>query len=283
MASNISNIPMNCNMCSSQIGNNQKVLICSTCNLLFHPRCMSFGPADYLHACSDNMWLCKFCLAYNFPFSNLNDFEFAKILSYDRPTSLDFLPSFDVLSKLSSMPNLSDFDNENMMPNPVNSQYYYMDDLNTLKRSFDINTFSLFHINFRSLDAHFDELQSLLYTMDIPFHIIGISETRELINKGFKMNNNLRGYDLYTQPTKLSAGGVAMYISNSLIHNERSDLSCISNDFETLWIEIKNSKGKNILCSCIYRHPSSDPRKFREHIESIFLKISNENKQIFII
>jgi hypothetical protein len=87
---------------------------------------MSFGPADYLHACSDNMWLCKFCLAYNFPFSNLNDFEFAKILSYDRPTSLDFLPSFDVLSKLSSMPNLSDFDNENMMPNPVNSQYYYV-------------------------------------------------------------------------------------------------------------------------------------------------------------
>lgn len=154
------------------------------------------------------MAICKFCLAYNFPFSNLNDFEFAKILSYDRPTSLDFLPSFDVLSKLSSMPNLSDFDNENMMPNPVNSQYYYMDDLNTLKRSFDINTFSLFHINFRSLDAHFDELQSLLYTMDIPFHIIGISETRELINKGFKMNNNLRGYDLYTQPTKLSAGGV---------------------------------------------------------------------------
>jgi hypothetical protein len=142
--------------------------------------------------------------------------------------------------------------------------------LNTLKRSFDINTFSLFHINLRSLDAHFDELQSLLYTMDIPFHIIGISETRELINKGFKMNNNLRGYDLYTQPTKLSAGGVAMYISNSLIHNERSDLSCISNDFETLWIEIKNSKGKNILCSCIYIVTHLLTRENLENILSLY-------------
>jgi hypothetical protein len=53
--------------------------------------------------------------------------------------------------------------------------------------------------------------------MDIPFNIIGISETRELISKVFEMNNNLRGYDLYTQPTKLSAGGVAMYLNNSLI------------------------------------------------------------------
>ena len=61
----------------------------------------------------------------------------------------------------------------------------------------------------------------------LQFNVIGITETKENVNKGFMMNNNLEGYDLYTQPSKSAAGGVALYVSNQLKHNERSDLNFI--------------------------------------------------------
>lgn len=38
-------------------------------------------------------------------------------------------------------------------------------------------------------------IQSFLSCIDIPFHVIGITETRENKDKGFKMNNKLEGYD----------------------------------------------------------------------------------------
>ena len=75
------------------------------------------------------------------------------------------------------MPNLSDYYNENMMPNPVDSSHYYPDNIHKIRSIIDNKSFSLFHVNLRSLDAHFDELQSILSLINVPFHIIGISET----------------------------------------------------------------------------------------------------------
>ena len=57
---------------------------------------------------------------------------------------------------------------------------------------------------------HFDELENLFSCIKIPFHAIGISETRETRDKGFKMNNKFDGYNLYSQPSKSLAGGVAL-------------------------------------------------------------------------
>ena len=81
------------------------------------------------------------------------------------------------------MPILSDLDTENILPNPVNSSYYYLDDLNDVRSSVDVKTLSLFHLKFRSLYAHFEE-QSCL-----SFHVIGITETRENKDKGFFITN----------------------------------------------------------------------------------------------
>ena len=43
--------------------------------------------------------------------------------------------------------------------------------------------FALFHTNVRSLAKHFNELQSLLSTLQSKFDVIGISETKENIDK----------------------------------------------------------------------------------------------------
>ena len=36
--------------------------------------------------------------------------------------------------------------------------------------------------------------------MKLPFDILGISETKEQVNKNFSRNVNLAGFDFYSQP-----------------------------------------------------------------------------------
>ena len=53
-------------------------------------------------------------------------------------------------------------------------------------------------------------------------------------------------------PQNLQLAGVAIYyVSNKLDHFERDDLSIMHEDFQSIWIEIENKKGKNFLCGCI--------------------------------
>ena len=91
------------------------------------------------------------------------------------PSQLAMLPSFTVRSKLSKMPNRSDFDMDGNLTFFINSKYYSLAEISKLN---PVNeSFSLFHMNIRSLSAHHDELTLLLSSLKFKFHVIGISET----------------------------------------------------------------------------------------------------------
>ena len=95
----------------------------------------------------------------------------------------------------------------------------------------------------RSPSAHIDESHQLLNTLKFNFDIIGISETKEQIS-GFLKNVSINGYDLHSQYTSSAAGGVALYIRSDLDKIIREDLSILDDDFETIWVEIKNKKSQ---------------------------------------
>ena len=63
----------------------------------------------------------------------------------------------------------------------------------------------------------------------------------------------------------------------------RDDHSVIEYDYETIWIEINNHKSKNLLCCCLYRHPSSDITNFNNHISSNLQKVQKENELLLIM
>ena len=130
--------------------------------------------------------------------------------------------------------------------------------------------FSLFHVNTRSLSKNFDQFQNVLSTSKTLFDVTGKSETKQKIDKDFIVNVNIDAYNMYTQPSKSSSAGVAVYVKKKLDHLRRAELCILDDDFESVWIEIKNKKGKNFLCGCFYRHPNTDTSGFVEHIESIF-------------
>ena len=53
-------------------------------------------------------------------------------------------------------------------------------------------------------------------------------------------------------------------------------------DFESVWIEIKNTNSKNIVCDRLYRHPCYDLSEFLHYLEKCIKIIAKENKEVYI-
>ena len=230
-------------------------------------------------------WYCLPCQIVNwadtFPFGFLTKSELLDLYGVDLPSQLASLPSLEITSRLEKLPHLQDFDLDENLVHSINSNYRKVSDL--AKISTD-HMFSLFHVNIRSLSKHFGELQSLINSTKIPFDIIGVTESKQLLNTDFAVNVSLDGYHIHSQPTKSTHGGVVMYVNKHLDYTPRDDLSVLEDEFETLWIEIKTgSKAKNILCCCVYRHPNTDTKKFIGYMDNVLSKISKTNKLIFVM
>ena len=217
----------------------------------------------------DIPWTCLVCqIKHNaeiFPLGLLSKFELLDLNGIDLPSHLQTLPSLETHSKLVNLPNLNDFD-ENII-NTINSKYYSVDESNKVQLS--KQHFSVFHTNIRSLSKHHDTLHTQLSMINIPFDVIGISETKEQIDNEFISNVELRGYAMCSQPSKSLCGGCAIYVNSQLDHQVRNDLSVLEEEYETIWVEINNTQDKNPLCCCLSRHPSSDITKFIDHMASI--------------
>ena len=77
---------------------------------------------------------------------------------------------------------------------PIDSKYYRVQELEFILTNAQVPDFSLFHVTIRSLSKHFDELHSHLYLTKILFDVIGVTETKQLINKDFLTNVNIEDW-----------------------------------------------------------------------------------------
>ena len=59
---------------------------------------------------------------------------------------------------------------------------------------------------------------------------------------------------------------------------ERSNLNINSLEYESSWIEIKNTRSKNIVIASIYRHPHNNFNEFFQYLESCLSQVMKENK-----
>ena len=250
-----------CSLGGKNVNKNQKAIECSNCHLWSYASCNGIGKSEYSKLIEEDdgvPWYCISCLilanAEIFPFGFLSKIELCDLLGVDLLSQIEQLPSFEVQSKLTNMPNLISFDLDENVIQMINSKYYKVQDLP--KAVTQTQNFSLFHVNIRSLTEHYDELHSLLYSTKIPFDIIGITETKQSLGKEFLMNVNIDKYQLHSQPTKSACGGSAIYVKKSLDHKVLHGFNALEDKFESLWIEINTGpRSKNIVVCCSYRHP----------------------------
>ena len=230
-------------------------------------------------------WFCLVCQiklnAEIFPFGVLSKFELLDLYGIDSPSHLETLPSFETRSKLENLPHINDFDIDDNMVNTISSKYHTLYEISQLNLS--RKNFSIFHTNIGSLSKHVSSLHTQLCSTNIPFDIIGITETKQQVDKNFPVNVEWEGYTLHTQPSKSSCGGCAIYVNSHLDHIIRDDLSTLDDNYETLWVEIKNYKSKNFLCYCVYRHLATDMSSFIDHIDLTLQKVQKESKPVFMM
>ena len=107
--------------------------------------------------------------------------------------------------------------------NVVNSKYYDIDQIQTLKSPNKNKSLALFHINACSLNKNFDDLDHLLKCTNKIFDIIAVTETRITKQTSLTANINLRNYAIGFTPTESSAVGKLLYIASHLSYKSRPD------------------------------------------------------------
>ena len=162
--------------------------------------------------------------------------------------------------------------------------YFIEDQFNSMLKSqkFSDQSFSLFHLNIRSLECNLHNLTNLLSNISIEFSVIGITETWL---KSSTYSVDIKGYNFFHERRKDKiGGGVGLYLSDCFTSKVRNDLRFeVEEIAESLLIEISKSQGKNIVIGIIYRPPSQNVYVFLSNYNDLMAKISKENKICYLM
>ena len=164
------------------------------------------------------------------------------------------------------------------------SSYMVQDEVNAILESKQENaSFSLLHVNARSLLSSFDDLKSLAANSRQTFTAIGISET--WLNDNTSDRVNLPGYNfLSCHRTARSGGGVGLYLRNDLEYRICSECNFSDpNIIESLFVEIFVPNSKNIVAGVVYRSPNQNLSLFLDKFNEILSTISKNNRHCYIM
>ena len=281
-----------CSVCSKSVRKNDRAVFCDVCNFWVHIKCNNITPSEYKNLkWQDNTesFICISSLKENLPFSFISD-ECLKLtaqngLNIDDSNleNINFTLNRNEKKTIKQITNLII---ENSDPENENSkfcQYYSINEF--CDKKFEAkNNFSLFHLNIHSLQFHIEELTILLNMLNYNFDVLAISETK--LYKGIQpaKDINIPSYQCEQTPTEANKGGTLLYIADKLNYKPRKDLEIYEpKKIESTFIEIINSKGKNTLVGCIYKHHNISEIEYNEIINPLIYKLNTENKPCWII
>ena len=135
------------------------------------------------------------------------------------------------------------------------------------------NNFSIVHFNIASL-------RHLLHTLEHPFDIIGITETR-LHDSDPLVNIEIDGYEFIHTPTGTQCGGAGIYVKSCYEFETIKNLSKSLPDISvSLFIELKREGHKNLIIGCIYRHHTPIPTFINNFFRNVFNVISKKSNKM---
>ena len=228
--------PYPCGICQKNVNNNQKAIECTSCNLWIHIKCDGTTIDEYNRILEINSlltakeicpseWECNKCKIYKmatiFPFGLEDNHELLNIVNTDSIKSLDYLPSYEIVSKAHNIEALNQFDVDANIINKITSQYYLAHEFKALKKS---ESFTILHSNLNGLENKLDEYQNVINSSVCDIDVLCISETSQKENTHFNVNITIDGYrQPFTLGSKTSRGGVAIYVKNDIDVVERND------------------------------------------------------------
>ena len=144
----------------------------------------------------------------------------------------------------------------------------------------------LIHFNVRGLQKNFDKLTNYILQMKKLPDIIAITETK-LAKNQIVVNIDIDGYNFTHSDSSSRAGGVGLYIKDSLTFTLKEELDLNINLVENIWIQIKTFDNKKpITIRVVYPHPlyiAEQLESFSKAMEELFSKLSSNYKEFYII
>ena len=188
---------------------------------------------------------------------------------------------------MSKIPHLTDADIDHNMPFEFNFNCYSIHDFHSnddiYESSLDPRSFSALHCNIRSIQGKYDNFAHMLSKLQFSFSVIGLSETKFMIDKDILTYIDLPGYDFISQPSLSNAGGVGFYVRKKSTYSILSNFTTTEPDFEALWIEINVDGQSNLICGVVYRHPNSNLDNFITYMNRTTEQIHSQEKYTLIM
>ena len=106
-------------------------------------------------------------------------------------------------------------------------------------------------------------------------HAIAISETK--LKEESTTNVNLPGYRFFRNDSPTLAGGVELYLKETLQYRDCNDLLLEVNKCEDLWIEIESKQtNKSLIVAVVYRHPNKSILSFQNKLFDTLMKLEHQ-------
>ena len=180
---------------------------------------------------------CNNCIRDILPFQIISDIEFEQLMVVS-----------NLIPKLLNSENIS-ISNLLRLNTQTECKYrsieWYTKQCSTKKSA----TFNIVHFNVRSLTKNKDKIQELLDRLDYQPDIMAITESK------FNDNNirraDLENHNLINCNSYSNAGGVALYISHSLLYSKIDQFTRATTYSESLFVEIK-LKDRDLVIGVMY-------------------------------
>jgi hypothetical protein len=271
-----------CNFCVKNILDYQSKILCSSCKLYYHTRCV-YSNLE-IHD-----WLCFNCIGNIFPFNHYVDDDEFKFALFTFDNSVDY-------NNLLGL-KLNPFNLDNTICNSFNDygNFCNSDITNSCSYVFDgdqlpvyrDDDFSILHLNSSSMNKNVDGIHAFISNLNHTFSLISVSETWFLEDGSNPIE--IENYTLLSAPRHARrSGGSAIYVHNSVPYQIRDDLKLCSvthdniDHSESIFIEIPFPNSKNIIVGNIYRAHRTDLDLFHTDLTHSLAKISAENKHSYI-
>ena len=267
-----------CEDCNKAVGFSKLPIYCDECYNWFHGKCEKLSVKDWQHLGNSNTsWFCEKCTKSCFPFYQLDDDELLECI-YDMTMNLMHITGKckKIEDRIKSICN---YKYDEVLSSQSN--YTTLDKLNNIHEEID-KSFSILHMNCRSIKSSFDKIVNFLHCSDFKVKVLGLTETWMNDEKGDTYNQyNIHGYSVYNVNRIKRGGGVALYINDVLQHKSIKELSySIADCFDVVTIEIKENQNECFYVSCIYRPPNVCMKYFLENYSNLLQKMNG--KKVFI-
>ena len=175
-----------------------------------------------------------------------------------------------------------DVNNQNYDSSANYCNYETAGDLNEVIGSNSLISFSLFHLNARSLVKNQDALAHLLTNINHKFSVLAITET--WLKESNVNDLSFEGYNFVSNHRADKIGrGVGLFIDQIFSYKILPELNVShANIIECLFVEICIPRHKNTVIGVIYSPPSENTLEFVAKVNEVIPGVTKNNKHCYI-